>query len=206
MSLTDDICLVPRWSAFPTLILVAAGLAAGCSGHRGPEYGADPLESKALAVPPDVSAEPVAPHHPFADLQGLATYRPGPTPPQSDGEWAVRISGTGMVTAVPPGWTLGGLRTALLLKGVAVSEEKETVLRTGWLGREGHSRLGIESPEGGEARYTLQVEATGDGGSRVQARGVVRAGGDEPSTLPAERVEGFLKALRPAFGRRPGGE
>ena len=196
---------VGRWLPLISAVLMAL-VATGCSTSRGPDYGADPLESRALAVPPDLSAQPVSPHHPFTDLGSLARYRPGPQPAEGEGRWAAQVSGNGLVAPTPPGWTLGTLRAALLLRGVAIAEEKETVLRTGWLGEAAHQRLGVEPPKRGPARYTLEARPTGDGGTEVQVQAAVRVEDEEVRSLSAQRVQPFLEALRPAFGRRAGGE
>lgn len=187
-------------------LLAVVVVLAGCSTNRGPDYGADPLDSRALAVPPSLSAEPVSPHHPFTNLDSLERFRPGPQPEQGDGEWAAQVSGNGLVAPVPPAWTLGTLRAALLLQGVGIGEEKATVLRTGWLDAEAHERLGVEPPKRGPARYTLEAQETGDGGTQLHAQAVVRGDDDEVRSLSAERVRSFLKALRPAFGRRTADE
>lgn len=199
---TDDWNTIGQPASLLAALALLLMLLAGCSTHRGPDYGADPLESRALAVPPDLSAEPVSPHHPFSNLGGLARYRPGPQPAAAEGQWAGRVSGTGMVTPVPPAWTLGSLRAALLLKGVGIADEKETVLRTGWLDAAAHQRLGVEPPKRGPVRYTLEARPTGDGGTELQVKAVVRNGDGEMRALSAQRIQAFLEALRPAFGRR----
>jgi len=187
-------------------VLALLVVLSGCSTNRGPDYGADPLESRALAVPPDLSAQPVSPHHPFSNLDSLAQYRPGPQPASGEGRWAAQVSGNGLVAPTPLGWTLGTLRAALLLKGVGIADEKEAVLRTGWLGEAAHQRLGVTPPERGPARYTLEASPTGDGGSEVHVQAVVRTEDEEVRSLSAQRIQPFLEALRPAFGRRTGGQ
>jgi hypothetical protein len=182
-------------------LLLAGMLAVGCGPNRGPDYGADPVESKALAVPPDLTAEPLATQNPFPDLPDASQLRPGPVSAEADGEWVARVQGNVLDVPVPTGWALGAVRAALLLQGVAVAEEREGLLRTGWLGAEDHRHLGVKPPAEGRIRYNLETREQSPGVTRILAQAETRNGDDVRRTA-SKRVNQFLRALQPAFGKR----
>ncbi|HKJ71182.1 MAG TPA: hypothetical protein VKA55_05475 [Gammaproteobacteria bacterium] len=182
-------------------VLLAGALLAACGPNRGPDYGADPVDSQALAIPPDLTAEPLATQNPFPDLPDISQYRPGPESAEADGKWLARIDGNTMAVPVPSGWALGSVRAALLLQGVAVGQEREGTLRTPWLAAADLRHLGVKPPEDGRLRYTVRAESQSGGATRllVQAE---RRDGDDVVRAANERVGQFLQALQPAFGKR----
>jgi hypothetical protein len=181
---------------------VAVGLlAAGCGPNRGPDYGADPVEQQALAIPPDLTAEPLASSSPFPDLPAAARFHPGPLPADGEGEWSAQTEGNTLVLPVPAGWALGTARAALLMQGVAIDRERQGGLRTPWLGAEDLRHLGVAPPADGRLRFSLQTEALSDRSSRLLAQGE-RRDGDEVVRAETARVTEFLQALQPAFGKR----
>jgi hypothetical protein len=181
-------------------VLLAGILVTACGPNRGPEYGVDPVDSEALAVPPDLTAEPLATQDPFPELPDVSQFRPGPLSAESEGEWQARVEGNTLVAPVPRGWAQGALRAALLLQGVAVAEEREGLLRTGWLNAEDHRHLGVKPPEDGRIRYSLEMRSPGAGTTRVLAQ-AERRDGDEVARASSERVSQLLHALQPAFGK-----
>lgn len=190
-----------RW-ALPVAAFAVAIFLAGCGTQRGPDYGVAPQESKALAVPPDVTAEPLAVENPYPSLADTARFRSGPLAVEGDGEWAARVKGSTLLAPVPTGWAQGVVRAALVLHGIDVAQEREGALRTGWLDAEAHKQLGAPPPAVGEARYTFRFERKTAGVTRILAQGVVRSG-DDMGRSDGRGVEAFLKALQPAFGRQP---
>lgn len=183
------------------LALVAGALAVACGPNRGPDYGADPVESQALAIPPDLTAEPLAARTPFPDLPDASQLRPGPASAEAQGEWLAQLAGNTLDVPAPQGWALGGVRAALLLQGVAVAEEREGLLRTGWLSAEDHRHLGVQPPVDGRIRYSLEARPGADGSTRLLAQAETRDG-DEVARASSKRVNQFLQALQPAFGKR----
>ena len=186
------------------LLGLAAVLLGACGPSRGPEYGVDPVESRALAIPPDLAAEPLAVRDPMPGLPEASRMRPGPLAAEMGGDWVARVEGNTLVVPAPSGWALGGARTALLLQGVPVEQEREGFLRTPWLTAEDHRHLGVQPPGEGRIQYTLEVRSA-EGGSRITVQGS-RRNGDEVRRAEADRVTQFLQALQPAFGKRRGGE
>ena len=186
------------------LALLALGLGllvAGCGPNRGPDYGADPVEQKALAIPPDLAAEPLASRNPFPDLPRGAGFQPGPLAADDEGTWAGKTDGNTLVVPVPASWALGTVRAALLMQGVAIAEERQGALRTEWLGAEDLRHLGVSPPADGRLRYSLQTESLSGQSSRLLIQGEHRDG-DEVSRAETQRVTEFLQALQPAFGKR----
>jgi|GEM_PF-4363943 len=181
--------------------LLAGVLIAACGPNRGPDYGADPVESRALAIPPDLTAEPLATQNPFPDLSDVAELRSGPLSAEADGDWLAQVEGNTLDVPVPEGWALGAVRAALLLQGVAVAEERAGLLRTGWLSPEDHRHLGVEPPAEGRIRYSLETRPQSGGSTRILAQAETRDG-DEVSRASSQRVNQFLQALQPAFGKR----
>ncbi len=182
------------------ILCLAGVLVAACGPNRGPAYGVDPVDSRALAIPPDLAAEPLVTRSPFPDLPDASRMRPGPLAAEKEGGWAARVEGNTMSVPVPVAWALGGARAALLLQGVPVDREREGYLRTPWLTPEDHRHLGVQPPEEGRVRYVLELRDL-DGGTRITAQGTVRDG-DDVRRADAERVTQFLQALQPAFGKR----
>jgi len=186
----------------PLIPAVIAGmLAAACGPNRGPDYGVDPVDSRALAIPPDLTAEPLAVQSPFPDLADVEEFRPGPLSAEAEGEWVAKIEGNTMNVPVPEGWALGTVRASLLLQGVAVAEERQGLLRTGWLTAEDHRHLGVKPPAAGRIRYSLETRQQSDGFSRILAQAETRDD-DDVARAASERVSQFLQALQPAFGKR----
>lgn len=182
-------------------VLVAGLLAAACGPNRGPDYGADPVESRSLAIPPDLTAEPLATQSLFPDMPDIDQPRTGPESVEAEGEWMASIDGSTLNAPVPEAWALGSVRAALLLQGMAVAEERRGLLRTGWLSAEDHRHLGVEPPSQGRVRYTLETRPQSDGATRILAQAESRDG-DEVERASRERVTQFLQALQPAFGKR----
>jgi hypothetical protein len=181
--------------------LGAGLLVAGCGPNRGPDYGADPVEQKALAIPPDLAAEPLASRNPFPELPEGAGFQPGPLAADDEGDWAGKAEGNTLTVPVPARWALGTVRAALLMQGVAIAEERQGALRTEWLGAEDLGHLGVSPPADGHLRYVLQTETLSEQSSRLLVQGEHRDG-DEVSRAATQRVTEFLQALQPAFGKR----
>lgn len=192
---------VVRRLSLLTAVLLAGALAAGCGPNRGPEYGVDPVDSRALAIPPDLTAEPLATADPFPDLPDIAELRSGPEPADTEGEWVARVRGNTLEAPVPEGWALGSVRAALLLQGIGVAEERQGLLRTGWLSAEDHRHLGVKPPAEGQVRYSLESRSQPAGVTRILAQAEARNDG-EVKRARGGRVKQFLQALQPAFGKR----
>ncbi|SCX76730.1 hypothetical protein SAMN05661077_0325 [Thiohalorhabdus denitrificans] len=183
------------------LLALAAVVLAGCGPNRGPEYGAEPVEREALAIPPDLAAEPLAAQDPFPNLPDASQFRPGPRAAEADGEWAAKLDGNTLSAPVPGGWALGAFRAALVLQGAGIDEERRGMLRTEWLGEEALSALGVPVVEDGPVRFTVKARGLAGGGTRLLVQGAVRSGSDADSASE-ESVQGLLEAVRPAFGKR----
>ncbi|MFA9460542.1 hypothetical protein [Thiohalorhabdus methylotrophus] len=197
-------CIHPRLDAFSPAVVplvLSALLLAGCGPNRGPEYGADPVEREALAIPPDLAAEPLAAQNPYPNLPDISQFRPGPRPAEREGQWAAQVNGNTLNTGVPAGWALGTVRAALLMQGAAIAEERTGVLRTAWLGSEALGSLGVPAPESGNIRFTVKSRGLSGGGSRVVVQGAHRE--DDNVRAVADKVlQEFLRAVQPAFGKR----
>ncbi|MFB6260546.1 MAG: hypothetical protein ABEJ96_02680 [Thiohalorhabdaceae bacterium] len=184
----------------PLVPVLLAGIVAACGPNRGPDYGADPVESQSLAIPPDLTAEPLATQNPFPDLPDIEQPRTGPESAEAEGEWVARIDGNTLNVPVPEAWALGSVRAALLLHGIGVAEERLGLLRTGWLSAEDHRHLGVEPPSQGRVRYTLESRPQSEGATRLLVQAESRDG-DEVARASQERVTQFLQTLQPAFGK-----
>jgi len=204
MKSTRNGCMQPRLGALRRTglgLVVTVLVVAGCGPNRGPGYGANPMESKTLAVPPDLSAEPLAAQNPYPNLPDVSRFRPGPQPAEAKGKWAARVHGNTLTAAIPKGWALGTVRAALLMQGVAIHQEREGILRTGWLRGKDLSHLGVPAPEQGPIRFTVQTQSVQGGGARIVVQGKVRNDG-EVRAAPDKPVKEFLLAVQPAFGKR----
>lgn len=193
--------IVYRWPSRLILLLASGLLATACGTGQGPDYGVDPVERQALAVPPDLTAQPLATQTPFLDLPPIRQLRPGPQSAKASGEWVGRLEGAELTVPIPSGWALGTARAALLLQGIAIAKEREGLLRTGWLTVQEHRHLGVPPPSEGRIRYTLEIRSDSKGVTQLLGQGV-RRDGDEVSRASSERVNQLLKALRPAFGKK----
>ncbi|MEF8792426.1 hypothetical protein [Thiohalorhabdus sp.] len=182
-------------------VLLAGVLAVACGPNRGPDYGADPVESQSLAIPPDLTAEPLATQNPFPDLPDIERPRTGPDSAEAEGDWMASLDGNTLNVPVPEAWAMGSVRAALLLHGIAVAEERLGLLRTGWLSGEDHRHLGVEPPSQGRVRYTLESRPQANGATRILAQAESREG-DEVKRASQESVTQFLQAIQPAFGKR----
>lgn len=195
---------MPRWrhglSALG-LVVIGALAVSGCGGPMGPDYGADPVESRELAIPPDLTAQPLATQASFPDLPSIEELRPGPRSAEAPADWEGRLEGNVLTVPVPTGWAAGAARAALLLRGVDVAEERSGMLRTDWLNARDHRHLGVSPPADGRIRYTLEIRSESPGVSQVLAQ-AARRNGDEVSRAQSDRVNQFLKALQPAFGKQ----
>jgi len=184
------------------LLALGTGLAlSGCGPNRGPAYGADPVEQKALAIPPDLTAEPLASRNPFPDLPQGSRFHPGPKAADGQGDWAAAPDGNTLAAPVPATWALGTVRASLLMQGVAIAEERQGALRTEWLGRKELRQLGITPPEDGRLRYLLEAESLSAQSSRLRVQGE-RRDGDEVMRAETQQVTEFIQAVQPAFGKR----
>lgn len=182
-------------------VIVAGMLVAACGPNRGPDYGADPLDSRALAIPPDLTAEPLAVQSPFPDLADVEEFRPGPVSAEAKGDWLAKIEGNTMNVPVPEGWALGTVRASMLLQGVAVAHERQGLLVTEWLTAEDHRHLGVKPPDEGRVRYSLEAQQQSNGSTRILAQAETRDD-DDVARAASKRVSQFLRALQPAFGKR----
>ncbi len=192
------------------LALIAAFWLSSCTAKRGPDYGVDPVERNALAIPPDLVAEPVAPKTSLPDSGAAGNVEAGPQASDSSGEWAARKEGNTLIVPVSRDWALGSIRSTLLLKGIDVAEEHEgstqvSWLRTDWLDSEDLHQLEIPPPEEGKIRYLLECRSLSQKETQVFVQAKVWSGGEEVIQAQAAHVERFLTLLQPAFGKLRGG-